>query len=1549
MECTIKYFDQHGNKSAAYYGNLHLGHEQALRIYLDSMKKHAYAKFQKTKMTREEFIEETERIKKPSGNVINEADNVYRLDGLTLDRATEFLSRYKDPFVALEVAKKVVVRNRAKELLHKSPEKYGLTLTKVRDNKYKLEETGALEDAYVWAYGEDYYEEMDPAELGALETQAFKKRTKKMLDLWEGKTKLGTQIHEVIEFFIENYVNQEPDEDGGRDWEDAAAKALNSKNYSSPLTPNLKKEYKKLLPQIRGFIDSIGGGKEMKFMTEVPIADKKMGVAGTIDLLAFDPDDNVYIFDFKTKEKGKEWLFDYNGPLRKDVPLKDNKKTDGELQTTLYREILQNKGFTVRSSQIVYIEGDVIEDEKTGQYYYGGLDLKKLVNLTFQRAALKKLMLKKGVNIDEEREPQLNKLNNANQLMDNVANEKLWERTEKSIHRQVDFKMNSLEVDEKTGAQYFFNEETGRREFFKETDTEEDKKKRLYEYYEDQDRKMTIISQNILDFFNSGKKEWKGGGKYPDVAKRQALALLAGIDPKTHIVERLQDFGSYRETDVPGDVLIAIDQRDQSAKLIQLNKRDPHPLSLEHPEIDKKDFIKPNYTSVFSRKYSDETLARKYKVTTPLPATDENFKLLRMGVWALELMDSGAVSRIDVLRNGSITGYQAYSGDFVTPTNIGMGAMIPHLRVLNDFTGDEKSEYLKELFTNEKIMNPKTYRTDFVNRIRGLIETGMTTMQHYIHKPLLESIHEYNKNEDARMMIKSLLKAQTQLGYSLASNSSRAASEDYVFISQAILQLANIHLEVGTFTKEIGFMNKVTTTSRINSEAIRILDHKTKRVKNIINRKFKDYKVKHRKLFEAVAAEAKANGKDVFEWMHAMYRIDPTKRDAETDRKNVDVLYMLKDEKDPTLSPAQKEYVTFFNDMVEFGFEIALDPNKFEKVKNGKGWKRGQIPLISKMGHSKIREAEGLKAKVKESIAQGWNRNVKNDRDTFRAINTRIEYDYVSQIGSGIQNGRGRLKKLGLDPNGNRYEGFDYNGLETDLSAILDNFFNDSLRESEYEETLGIYNAMNTIAFIEENENFSSTNDVRTYMDEYVKLIIFNEVKKEDSQFMDKLGKGMTFATLAFSPKQVLLESVTNLFASTNSVLQQAMMGKNKRYNLASWSKAGAMAVGNMGQGKASLVEAITDTFGLFKADSEAFGTLEHLETGKVKHDAHNLMRSKWGYHLNNIPFLVVKQQAFVAELDHKGILEALSTDEDGRMTYDVTLDKRFDKIFHGGKLVKESTIKNSNDKEQREQYASYQFLLKSLEEEGDGISKDGLPLRPLALNETLSMIDYGRSMYGSMDSDQKVLLQQVSYGRMFLKFKNWAIAKKDNYWTRTQPSELRGEKVWYDDPSHPAGGYYVWEAMDVQGIIQTVGHLASSIQDIIRGRDKDFKNIKEVWGGLNHMQKENLAKLAADLIMVGILTTVFGMLFDDNDFFKRGEGKMIATTVMNATSDLNMLRLTESMIDGNPIATLSFMMRTVNNVGNAVVSAATGDISKSAEYLSKNTGLTKSVWAVIE
>lgn len=1554
--CEVVYLDAHGNRSSAYYDNLHLGEGRALELYAASMAPHAFAKFQKGQGKIESFIETSRLVKKPGSNILDETQRRFvSPNGVPLKGVTRFLNEGKQPFVEREAATLMVVRNRAKELLYEDPKAYDAKLTKIRlrDNKYKLEDyPEVMEKAYAWAFGEGYDTTMTEKELLTLPlTDAAKKRVGKVLDLWDGKTELGTQIHAVIEEFINHYSTQEPDENGEIDRDLSVAHALNSPNVSPKLNAKQKTEYQKLLPQIEKFMLNIGRGKKLRFETEVAVFDEQLGVGGFVDLMAFDTETgDVYIFDFKTKDRGKEWLFNYKSEKRQGLTsdLWDNKETDGALQTSLYRLMMERQGFNVVSSSIAYIEGD-IQENTDGDFYYENLSYAKNIRLRYHRSALSRLFAAQGTPLDKPRksDAEAGKLSSVNQLLDSVADQNLWERSEKSIKATVDHIMNSLNVDEKTGAKYFFNQATGRREYFKVNDTEESMRERIRTYVKDRDASLKELSNNIISYFNSGMTTWKGGGRHPEVAKQQADLLLAGLDPKHYTLEQLNNFEGFPENEVSSDILIAIDQRDRSAIIINLNRKDPSAISIKHQvETDQKKKRKTaNEKSVnmFQRKFSDDTLRRKYGIEG-LTSTDQDFKLLRGGVLALELMDKGIVSRVDLIRNGAVTGTQAYNGDFTPPKNVGMQTMLKHLKVLKDFAGDDASTYYKELLSNPKYTDQEPARRNFVNALYDLIDSGMSEMKKKTSDELVQQIKEWNSTHGTsnKGLLKSLLAAQTELGKAKASNESRATSEDYVLISQAILQLAEINLSAGAFSEKLSAENKVRVTSTIANEAISQLDFQVKKTKNHVNRLFQDYKRKHKKVYDALAAEAKAHNLDVREYMKQLYIVDPSTRTAEVDKANVDVLFTLRPVDDKNLSDAQRNYIKFFNETVKDGFKMAVSDSRHKQIDNGTEWKTGMIPIMSKRDHTRLAETESVKDKIRESIRLGWKRNVKNDKESFAAINTRIDYPYIGQLGTGIQNGYDRLGKLGVDLEGNRYEGFEYDQLETNLEAILNTFYADSLRTAEYTGVLGIYNAMNTIGFIEEKFKMGGESDterfnVRHYMDEYIKLIVFNEVHKEKSQMIDKVGQVMTLTSLGFSPKQMLLEGVTNIFAATNSVLQQSMMGKDKRYNPTDWVKAGQLVTGRLGSKGMSLAEAITTTFGIYNADPESFHSQEFVESAK-----NDIFQSKWAYALNNLPFKFVKQQSFIAELNHQGILEALSLNEEtNSLQYDPAKDARFKDIFHGGALVK-----HFDTKEKREQKALFDYLVKSLAEE-DGVDENGMPLRPLATAEVVSMLDYGRAIFGSLDSDQKVLAQATSFGRMFLKFKNWAISKKDNYWTTTHQSRVRGSRKPVTDEAGEIIGY-TWEAESMEGIMQTLFHLSRSTAEILRSKDRSMGNFKNLVQGMTKNQKENMTKLTADVVMVAVLITIFSALFDDDEF-KHGPGKLVAQTMMNATNDLNMIGLAQSMIDNGPIASLGFINRTLGNMYEGVAAAVTGDPNKGMEKLMNMTGITKSIYAFIQ
>src|SRR5690606_30562701 len=133
--CSLVYLDTNGKQSVDYYGNLHLGHETAKKIYLEKMAKHAFSKLQKVDLTPDEFLALSRKINSPTDG----GKNVYTSsNSVEFERVTGFLEQLQNPFNLEETAVQVTINNRAKELIFNEPKKYGLTAATVKRNDFKL-------------------------------------------------------------------------------------------------------------------------------------------------------------------------------------------------------------------------------------------------------------------------------------------------------------------------------------------------------------------------------------------------------------------------------------------------------------------------------------------------------------------------------------------------------------------------------------------------------------------------------------------------------------------------------------------------------------------------------------------------------------------------------------------------------------------------------------------------------------------------------------------------------------------------------------------------------------------------------------------------------------------------------------------------------------------------------------------------------------------------------------------------------------------------------------------------------------------------------------------------------------------------------------------------------------------------------------------------------------------------------------------------------------------------------------------------------------------
>jgi hypothetical protein len=1534
--CVTVYLDENGKKSLHYYNNLHLGEESARNIYLEKMAVHAFTKFQKGEKGLEvitDYLERSETFSKPDDN---ETEFYIDVDGKEHDRTTHFNSKLQNVFKMKEAAAELARMNRARNILiEQGIEKYGLSKKEVKLFKEKGISSKVMEKEYSEAIADadSWIEQNDARHQEAIA---------EVVKLWDFKTEAGTEIHNVIEKYVD--AREDPasrDDDGDLDMDKILSVALQGNTN--------KTEYKRLLVQIEDFLKNAGKGKTLKFKTEVIIFDSELGIAGSIDLLGYDEKTGeTYIFDYKTKETGKEWLFDAQFQKMKDPAqeLYDNKQTHAELQTSMYQLMLERAGINVVESRVVYIEADV--KDRAGDLKYEKFKVKKQILLNYHKGPLARLIkTEKDIDINENAGTFAT---DVNFLLGEVSGHDNFDDY-KDIEKVIKKKLNSVWTDKETGKQYFFNRVTGKKEFYKSTENKA-RKEQLRKYYKEEKKVAGELSNNLIKFFNDGKQTWpKGQGDSKVTMTQQALNLLGGISPETHTLKKVNTIYGFDDGTLSDDVLIAIDRVSKEGRIINVNGRSPVSMKIEGK-------IRPSDKNMFSAKITDRSMQVNHGIKG-LEATDENFKLLRGSMIAMELQRTGVISSIKSIGNGDITGFAGHGHKLSKPVNIGMNTMLKHVQVLNDVTKDTQKKGVKKVLGNRKLMRPSTYKTDHVANLYDKIMAEHFDAGLLHNKSATDALEQHARGEmkDAAL-IQNLIKIQQKVARSLRTNKREdlANSEEYRLLSRAILQLARVNLEVGEYSRKLSIDARVRTISRIGNEAIQLLDAKVKATEASINHEFKKFDLEHTKVMNELMADKKkskvgfSDGSELFENLFStkdFYKMSEQER-----KQNVDDLFRLHDPEDRTvdLSVAERNYIRFFNKWIKAGFKIGLPTQHFEKIADGTIWDEGRVPLVRAGLANKRSRQEGLLNKIKFTTKDGLFKNNKNTQDTITEINTRVENRFVKQAQGGIQGGEERLKMLGLDSEGD--QAGTARELETSLEAVLNAFMEENLRGSMYEETLGVYNAMNLVAAIEEEEFFNETTEMRKFMDDYVKLIVFGE-HKDQGKFgknVDAANKALTGFALGFSAKQVVLEAATNLFGSTSSAISQqfvGLIGGEKRFGMGDWTSAGAAIVGQRGStinsDQITKAEAVAREFGLYKSDSEAISSAEHMESRK-----NGVFQSKWMYHLNNMPFRFFKAQTFIAEMMHDGVWDAMEVGENGLLKYNPAKDKRFQGVFSNPEdpswkeySLESLTIPNKVDGKINEDHAYYKRLrFEALVEQANlegSIGDDNMPTLPYTWKETAAKKDYAMSLYGSMDKDAKVLAQASSVGRMFLKFKNWLVSKKDNYWTPTHMSEIRGETKWVVDEEHQDGGYYEWESETVEGTMQTLAHMMNAV------RENGIGSFKEDFGKMSRTQKENVAKLGADLLLFGILTALFSMLFD-MDAFKSGPGKnLVAKPLTNAITDLSVFNLYSATVDSNPVAVASYAQRLTGSLFNSIYYTSTGEFGEGADALFKNFGAYRS------
>jgi hypothetical protein len=123
-------------------------------------------------------------------------------------------------------------------------------------------------------------------------------------------------------------------------------------------SPSLRKDLDAILERFRG--------QDITIMSEIFVADLRKGMAGYIDMVIIDENDEIHLYDFKSKEQGfSNFSTKYTNQV--DGSLKHSAEERAHAQLTLYKEMFQTMtGYTVSSTNAVLLKPTVDNKKVSG-------------------------------------------------------------------------------------------------------------------------------------------------------------------------------------------------------------------------------------------------------------------------------------------------------------------------------------------------------------------------------------------------------------------------------------------------------------------------------------------------------------------------------------------------------------------------------------------------------------------------------------------------------------------------------------------------------------------------------------------------------------------------------------------------------------------------------------------------------------------------------------------------------------------------------------------------------------------------------------------------------------------------------------------------------------------------------------------------------------------------------------------------------------------------------------------------------------------------------
>ena len=567
-----------------------------------------------------------------------------------------------------------------------------------------------------------------------------------------------------------------------------------------------------------------------------------------------------------------------------------------------------------------------------------------------------------------------------------------------------------------------------------------------------------------------------------------------------------------------------------------------------------------------------------------------------------------------------------------------------------------------------------------------------------------------------------------------------------------------------------------------------------------------------------------------------------------------------------------------------------------------------------------------LSDKVESDFNQAKYQELQNTNDAVS-----LNWDYVNNFNQGEDQ---YTRQSAIDGLGG------LEGVETDLDVILMKF---KYAEESTKEMKKVMPLVKSIAFHISNQgilqNKMFKNDLK-FVADYVRMKIRSEQSRNDLGVLNKVFaqtmKVTSLMALGFNVKQYY-QHIEGFFR--NLVLIAKKMGNPKAYTFKNFKDAWLFVVKDAWAGENSLGEYMNREYGLNDMDMNVYS--ERLTHGQ----------SFWqraAFYFASRPDYFNRMTIFVANMKADGVFDAHRM-EDGRMVYDFNKDKRFQRLINNDR---------SNQAEYDKELGLYIAMAKEMEanetEYPDGTkfkfeapTKDG-KIKPLprayTTKQSESVISVCDATYGFYSHEKKSMIQQHTFGRLFMQMATYLSSKKNSYFSgRIQNQD--GEYVHYTEMKPDENGemkpvkyyykmdengnfiptteetnlpMYVWKGRPHEGMAITLGHVIRDLN--VATQEHGFHDgWRKVWDKyynnedpyLQQMYRANAKNFLADILGAMLKWMLFGWLM--RAIYRKIAGEVDDDTLSGAIT-LTGAKWVTLMMDSSMSMFDPFMLDVLNN-----------------------------------